>query len=244
MTMKAIITAAVMAAVAGGAQAAPLIIDFTDRSVWSGKDAAATSSANYGTLNVQLSTRPKNKVDFTQDFDAVPAAQPFCGTLACVSDGLGIGGDEVTAIDLSLSPPIQSATLTFNKSVRITGIHFLDLFTDQPGGADTTFEQANVYVDGTPGVTPIPTVTTFKAVEKFQENGGYAFASTNIVAANTATFFASSFPNNDGVGKPDFALAALEVSVIPLPASALLFGAALGGLGVVGRRKKKAVATA
>ena len=243
MYIRAAFAVAAYAASAFAAQAATKLIDFTDRNVWSGQYTGATSQATYGNLTVTLSTRAKERANFNQDFDGNKQGddqsycQAFSGPLACISDGLGIGDDEVTAIDLTVTPPIQSATLTFNRKVRIVGLHFLDLFTDKPQeSGDVTREQANVYVDGAyvPGDTS--TFTTFQAMNSFQENGGYAFYATNILAHQTATFFASAFPNNDGVGRPDFALAGVAVSPIPLPASALLFMGALAGLGLLRRK--------
>lgn len=241
MRIRTFTAALALAMVAGAASAAPFtaLIDFTDRSQWSGSDAGATTSQSYGPLTVTLSTRPENRANFNQDFDARNPIPAECGViLACESDGLGVIGDEITSVNLLQTPPNESATLEFSKPVRIKTLYFLDIFTNEPGaGGITTFEQANVYVDG----AGVGAATTFQAALPFQQSGGFLkVEGLNIQALLSATFFASAFPNNDAAGAPDFAIAGVEVEVVPLPATALLLVGAIAGFGLLGRRRQTA----
>lgn len=216
---------------AGGAQAAT-VIDFTDRTVWSGSDGGATSSASYGDLIVNLSSIPANRLNFTQDFDG-RGPSGYCaangGRLACDSDGVGVIDDEITSQDNGPTPPRQSITVDFSKPIKALSFHFLDLFFDDTVGREDQ-EMARVYANGNRADTRM-----FSAIDRVFRDGGYRevlnpFGGLNI---NTLTFFANT--TNDNVGNPDFALAAIEVQPIPLPAAGWLLLAGLGGLGALRR---------
>ncbi|RLJ36199.1 putative secreted protein [Litoreibacter meonggei] len=148
------------------------------------------------------------------------------GVIAGDNDGVGIDNDEVTA-------PSEYLTLTFDRNVRLVGSYFLDLFIARTG---LSHEVANITVGAVPGA-----VAAFKdADDVFPTQGGYAELENLSLVGTQFTFFASL--TNDDIGKADFALAAVEVAPVPLPAGFLLLGTALGGLGVARRRKQRKAA--
>jgi len=218
----------------GGAQAATLI-DFTDQSVWSGSGGGATASAPYGSLTVDLSSNPPDSLNFTQGFDGTGAAT-YCesggGPLACDSDGVGVIDDEITNVDNTPTPPLQSITVNFSKQVKALSFHFLDLFFDDELDPEEQ-EAALVYANGNSADT-----RSFFAIDQFPLNGGYRevlnpFGGLNI---SSLTFFANN--TNDNVADPDYALAGIEVQAVPLPAAGWLLLAGLGGLGALRRFRK------
>lgn len=220
-------TAAGAVLVAGTLSASAALLDFTDETngVY---DVQGTSSAS-GTLadgNTWEITPIPSTYDLTYVSDDAPngATPPLQGD----NDGIGVvksGGnnDEITA-------PREMVKLTFKNAVRLTGLYFLDLFTngDDPNAPDFEREVALVSVDGAPNVE-------FGATETFVQ-GGFGFGSfmTDLVGK---TFIFAAANTNDDVARPDYALAGVDVSPIPLPAGMLLLGTALAGLGITRRRK-------
>lgn len=61
---------------------------------------------------------------------------------------------------------------------------------------------------------------------------GAAVTSANIILGNYTTSGGSTYRLNDG-----FSIDGIQVAAVPLPASVLLLGAAIGGLGLMRRRK-------
>lgn len=216
-----------------GTVAAGTLVDFTDRTIWSGQDGGATSSHSYGTFTVSLSAVPANRLNFTENFNG-PASADFCsangGPLACISDGLGVVDDEISYVDNTVVPPNQSATLFFDKPMNVYGIHFLDLYE-----CCTTIseEEALFYFNGDPSTTQ-----GVGADEILSVNDGYLFYALSKAKVSSITFFEGF--GNDGAGKPDFALAAVYVAPVPLPAAGVLLLCGLAGLGALGRRRKMA----
>ena len=242
MTTAALaITAAT--ALAGGAQAATLF-DFTDSNVWSGSELSATTSDTIGGLTVDLSSNPADSLNFTA-FDGPLNADngEFCqskgGPLACDNDGVGVqdGGDnddEISGIDPDATPPDQSITVEFSAPVNVLDIHFLDLFFlpgDDPEPEDQ--ERAIIYANGDRG-----NEVSFIAVEGFATDGGYGFFANPFGNLNISSLTFTADFGNDGQGDPDYALAAISVSQIPLPAAGWLLLAGIGGLGAFRRFRK------
>jgi hypothetical protein len=192
---------------------AALIVDFTS-SVWT----SATSSVDYGTLRVHVSTAggPLNLTTFDGD-DTEP---PCTGLLACETDGLGIGAtdDEVT-IGGSEILTVSFTDLSDNPvSVSLLGIHFFDLFLEHP--ADPKVETAQWIHDmggGSLDGTEMGVGT------------GWASIDTNVSGVTFIDFSATVPVSSDNT---DFAVAALKVEPIPEPMSLLLLGSGLLGLGL------------
>lgn len=205
-------------AVAGSAA----LLDFTDESMATGTyDVQGTASAS-GTLanGITWELLP-TPASWELTYAPAPAGDP--APLAGDNDGVGVQApgtinDEITA-------PLEMLTLTFSEKVILSGLFFLDLFTD--GASEAEF--AIVNVDG-------GSDRTFEAYETFVVGGlGFGEFSTKLVG----TSFVFSVGNtNDDVASPDYALAGVDVAPIPLPAGLLLMGTALAGLGVARRTKK------
>ena len=120
-------------------------------------------------------------------------------------------------------------TVTFSDVVTLSAAYFLDVFHAANPTSKSQFESANLTIGSAPGAVAGSVFATNPTSE------GVGFASMFGTFKGTSfTFFAGAGQDN---GDGDIALAA--INVIPLPAGLLLMGTALGGLGMM-RRKKKA----
>ena len=201
-------------------------------------DLTAAGAMNVGTLggaNYAITAIGGN-LNNSQRYDG--GARPsgtIADQLAFVRDGYGIKDDEITY-------PGEQLVITFDRMVRLTGAAFLDLFNDagvhngdhgqvvnEDGASD---EYVRLVVDGA-------SVSIFDSVCPFQTCGGYAEFTGLDLVGKVFVFEAgdSSLTRNDGVGDPDFALAAIEVAAVPVPAAGLLLLGALGGLRAARRRQ-------
>jgi hypothetical protein len=194
---------------AAGAQAST--IDLTDN----GSYVAGTSQAS-GTVDdiawVIKPTPKKGVLTYTpfdgDDINAMPSG------LAYENDGIGIKDDEVTY-------PSEKLAMTFAEQVTVTGVYVLDLFG---------LETASIYADGN-----LVGVITAASLSGDNSTDGYAFIDFGKgILATTLTFVPGS--QNDAYGHPDFALAAVTLAPIPVPAAGLML---LGGLGVLGAAKRR-----
>ncbi len=185
--------------------------DFTDSSKYGPLDPSDTQNVGGNLVTATLSGN--GPLSFTTfDGDASVAS------LAFDYDGVGIYDDEI-------STGGEAVTVTFSETVAVIGFSFLDLFFAD-GQTDSEF--AEVYLEGA-------LVYTFFADLVFQESGGYKYASVSPLLTDQLVFLAGA--GNDGVGVADYALAAIDVQAVPLPASLVLLLSALGCLGIVSRRK-------
>ncbi len=199
------------------APAHALTVDFTNSAHFSSGDYSQTYTP-FGGGSLTVGLLPADNSLTFQNFDGDATVNP---NLAFDNDGIGIGDDEITVGD-------EEVTVTFSQTVSVLGFYFLDLFKSQ----NTTDEEvALVYNNGS-------LVGTFNADLQFQQQGGYRYAASPMqILADTLVFKADI--GNDSVGKADYALAAIDVQPIPVPAALPLFGTALAGIGFFGWRRKR-----
>lgn len=208
------ITAAFLSVTAVGAAHAALL-DFTASS-WSAMDRASNYTFNVGGISGTITSSP-NPINLT-DWDGGSDTHGLAGRF----DGIGISpssGDEIGGS--------ERLTITFDSAVNVTRIDFLDLFKDSSG-----YESARVTADGTE--------TVFSATAMNIDGGYYTTTTTGrggFTGITSLTFEASGL-GNDSDGIEDFALAAVEVAAVPIPAALPLFLSALAGLGFVGFRRR------
>ncbi|MEM6388225.1 MAG: VPLPA-CTERM sorting domain-containing protein [Pseudomonadota bacterium] len=143
-------------------------------------------------------------------------------TFAGETDGLGIIDDEIDF-------PDEAMTLSFTKGgaafdVKLSAAYFLDLFI----GAGS--ESANISIGDVP-------VLPADAVEMASVGGSIGFGDLTGLKLKGSSFTFFAGPGLDDKSG-DFALAGVAISSVPLPAGMLLMGTALGGLGLMRRRKK------
>ena len=199
---------------AGALSASAALIDFTDTDSYT----LTADGASGTTAGVGWTITPSES-----GLNASEAGAGPLGPLAGENDGLGIGDDEITT-------PDQFVTITFDKVVELTRVWVLDFFTAVDG---SDAEEVDVFAGLGDSGTPI---TSFTASTPAGIGPG--------IGAFSTSFFGTTFtfaPNgaNDGEGFADFALAGIEFSEIPLPAGVLLLAGALGGLGLMRRRKQR-----
>lgn len=241
MFARQIMLAAVSAATlsAGAASAATSkFIDFTDRPTWEGSGLGATTSVGYGSLTVSLSTNPVNNLNFNDNYDgspALPALEGFAGD----SDGAGVlGDDEVTGINDAVTPPLESITVSFNKTVSVSQMQFLDLFR-APSFATTGNTEKVRYYWTLGGVQSATVVFDALVLSNVAGGAGFGETATNF-KADSITFFtfnSSLVQHTDEDGTADFTLASLTVTPVPLPAAAWMLIAGVAGIAALGRKK-------
>jgi hypothetical protein len=208
---------AAVVTMAGAMGAAAATIDFTDNGSYTFNPTSATGTTDG--IGWTLDSTPNTSVlTNSQAYDGVAAPAT---SLALENDGIGVlltreTDDEVTF-------PAESLTMTFDGAVGVTGFYFLDLFGD---------ETVTIYADGDL-VTPLTIVSATSAAGD-NSIGGYTYYALNATVTSL-TFVPGA--GNDNAGNPDFALAAIDLAAIPVPAAGLLLLTALAGLGLARRRK-------
>jgi hypothetical protein len=218
-TITKIMSAASVALVMGATSSSAALIDFTSNAVSVGPGTEGGGWTLTG-------SSPAN-TGYTG-----PGAY---GVLAGENDGIGINNDE-------LSGP-QFVTITFNKMVKLTGVYALDLYISNRDSDN--YESAYVSKGGSPLTPPNDIMEAQQTLGGGLNLPGYA---GQVVSLKGTQFtfsvgianpgIGSGGTGNDDSGQRDYALAAIEISAVPLPAGMLLFGTALGGLGLMRRRKK------
>ena len=211
--------AAIGLAAASASTAGAATIDFTgapfllDNSVLSG-----TTGFGVG-FTVSATGGAPNWTSF--DGDVTPAG------LAGQFDGVGVGDDEVS----DTVATGETLIVTFDSAVRVHGLSFLDLFIDpQANPADN---EAAI-VDFTNGSA----LKTFNGVE--EPDGSPGFLAVTFAPETTSKLILSASVGNDGRGDGDFALAAIDVKPVPLPAAAWMLISAVAGMGFLARKRRAA----
>lgn len=205
--------------VAAASSASAALIDFTDLSTL----ASVNNTTATGTVDGVGFTVIATGGRLTTNAGSGPG--PVGGLLG-EGDGLGVRDDEIG--------PGQYITIIFDQEVKLTGASFLDLFRSPLQEAEEAFVYAGSPPDN-PGF-----IGSLVATETFAP-GGAGLGSLSLSRLGT-TFSFDAGAGNDDQGVGDFALAGLtfdkvSIEVIPLPASALLLGTALLGVGFASRRK-------
>lgn len=239
-SFKILVTASALAvAAATGASAARL--DFTDSSVYTGDNPTGTIGSGSNETTWVLSAMG-GTLNYKTPADGTYAVGSGGESLKRDYDGVGVDDDETT----TTSDKKQSILLTFSKSIFLTAVHVLDLFksadtADAPGGQEHAF----VY-------DPDALILTITAIEDLgdnPDNGGYQTGKLDPAQQVMKLKFEAGGTNDNPTDTRDFALAAIDYSFdnpdsapnpIPLPAGGLLLLGALGGLGLVKRRRKTA----
>ena len=155
--------------------------------------------------------------DGRYDGSSVSHCQPS-GTLECDRDGVGIRNDEITMG--------QTLNLIFDTAVRITSIEFLDLYEGRYA------EEVTETIDGS--ISRNVSATESSGVGGYANLGFLAL----VGAGQNIAFTARNFYGDDG--NNDYALAAITISAVPVPAAVWLFGTALVGLVGFTKRRKAA----
>jgi hypothetical protein len=176
------------------------LIDFTDIS-W--KNAITAGGGSTATIDNVTLTATGGYLTFngsSSEQSGCAAGQPDNG-LTCDGDGIGINNDEIT------QGGNQTLTISFLDPVNVDDIFLLDLFGDEGSG-----EIAKI--DGVQYSAP----SGNGSIGGFFATGFSAEAITSIMLTGNLDCFS------------DYALAAIEVSPVPLPGAVFLFGSALLGL--------------
>lgn len=224
--LSAIVAGAVLLGSGSGANA--LLIDFTAQQ-WAGigQNTQTSYFQDYPGLRVTVSAVGGNLT-----YNGGTDTPGPIDVLAGVGDGLGIYSDTQNSDEVDDLHGNEILTITFSQKVFSNALYLLDFFIMKPTGpeSDPVTEQGQFSFDGG---------STWKS---FSAEGVLDFGFNKIDISGYGPFTSISFKplNDDDNIISDFALAGIDVSPVPEPATVLLFSAGLAGLvGFRGIRKKK-----
>lgn len=231
---------AVLATVSTMASAATL--DFTALKTFGAASTATTAVGKFHGVSWSLTSIPAGNFLSYNFGDTAP--DPFKladdgydgktvpnGLLAFEGDGIGSYRYARSPDDEVQVERGEELLLTFDRALTFSGFHALDLFKQN---ADDQDPESMLVYDAISGSL---IAQLFGADIKYQNTiGGYAFGTGTVTT--TALRFVPGAGQDDLTG--DFALAALDVAPIPVPAAGLLLLTALGGVGALRARRKAA----
>jgi hypothetical protein len=227
--------AAGLLVLAPAANAAIQSIDFTNAKPWGGVQGQTSFSSGGVTVSSQGNggTLTFNAIGASNDPST--GLEP-CGVYACDGDGIGIGDDEVS---WKTSGFDQLLEVRFDKAVTVTEISFLDLFNESTG-REIAFWYYNGDASAKSNLMAPLTNDSWPAT-----NGFAAATGLNKTDVTSITFLVDCAGNSCAAN--DYALAGIktvgpdaDVSEVPLPAAAWLFGSGLIGLAGIARRRRTA----
>jgi hypothetical protein len=234
--VNGVVMAASMLALAPAANAAIQAIDFTNANPW----GAVQGQTSFTSAGVTVSSQGTAGGKLT--FNAIGASgdparglEP-CGVYACDGDGIGIGDDEVSWKTSGFDELLE---VQFDSAVTVTEISFLDLFNEGTGR-----EIAFWYYNG--DSSAISFLEAPLTNDSWPATNGFgATTGLSVTDVTSITFLVDCAGNNCAAN--DYALAGIktvgpdsDVSEVPLPAAAWLFGSGLIGLAGIARRRKSA----
>jgi hypothetical protein len=219
--------------------ASAVTVDFTSSALVGGAGQRTVISGPYdlNPFGVDRTVTFTANKGFVVTGDGTSDVSPRPAGFALDFDGIGIDNDGLPPIDDEVLGTEEILTVTFNGLVSITGIHLLDFFARR-GSETTNFEVAVLN-----GVDVVATYTFFAPANPDTNPGGYFFAPLSpalVATAITLTGPSGGLGGTFDDGTNDFALAGLDITAVPLPASVLLLLGALGGFAMVGRRRAAA----
>ena len=227
---------------AGMASAAPiaanaLVADFTDFGAFEAAAASAPTnetSASIGGVTVTAIGAP----NLTQQTPGPGVLSFFGRAIVGNNDGLGVNDDEVSEGNT------ESIEVTFGAKVILEAMAFLDMFYNADRDAanpDLQIGRERAEVRFFDGMTEVG----FQTVDAPVPSAPYGFVSVASAYSGAITRLLFTAPKGvldklqfrDDTSN-DFAVAALKFSVVPLPAPAMMLIGALGGFGLLRRRRK------
>jgi hypothetical protein len=227
------------ALLATSANAAQILVDFTDRTIW-GSSGAGAVTRSYGDLQVTLQAfNGGDETTYSNTaYDGVPT-HAACSFLACRSDGVGVRDDEVSYGD---EGPFMGERLTvsFSRAVSVDMIAFFDFFSYMQG-SDPYAEQLQVSVNGLGGAWGV------WSANATDSTGYLGAAAANADLLTDADLFSGVWSldfyaaGEDGLSIPqhsDFALAAIQITTVPEPTALSLLGLGMLAFGFARRPQR------